>query len=595
MTFSRLADHEASHAELAASRTGERVRGTGWSDALELGRRYLLHAWTVWALACAVAMFLVPDAQTIPYHLGWAAFALAFGLGTWSKWQLVSALTWYTIATGAAIANSFRLGTIGFDETTEIPLMFLLAMLMVWHVRRRQTALAIVTKLAAIDSLTGLANRSTFNTALESALQDESSPNTTVLFIDLDDFKGVNDVFGHRAGDDLLREVGARLLRATRPGDLCARLGGDEFAVMLRGSGTKAAEVAEDIAERIVAAIAATVHIRGRVVHVGASVGVATATTETDLETLIHFADVAMYAAKGKGKGRIQIFEPGLLDGDSSQLAFERALLAAADNNELVVHYQPVLSLPAGRCTAVEALVRWRHPERGLIYPDAFIQTAERIGAIGAIGSYVLRQACADAATWRNTHPDDPMAMHVNISALQLDDDGFIDIVTGALAEFALAPDQLVLEITETVVISSPVAIDRLNTLATHGVTIAIDDFGTGYSALTTLRSLPATIVKIDKSFVAGSTDNPQDRAVIEAVVKMATQMGMQTIAEGVERPDQRTFLEGIGADAVQGYLYLRPTTADKFGDWLGPHLSGLSTTPAPSDSVLPFKPRHTA
>ena len=238
----------------------------GCSDTNPYSCRRLI-GWTVWALACAVAMFLVPDAQTIPYHLGWAAFALAFGLGTWSKWQLVSALTWYTIATGAAIANSFRLGTIGFDETTEIPLMFLLAMLMVWHVRRRQTALAIVTKLAAIDSLTGLANRSTFNTALESALQDESSPNTTVLFIDLDDFKGVNDVFGHRAGDDLLREVGARLLRATRPGDLCARLGGDEFAVMLRGTSSGAADAAADLTERLVAALAATVPSPGMVVR----------------------------------------------------------------------------------------------------------------------------------------------------------------------------------------------------------------------------------------------------------------------------------------------------------------------------------------
>ncbi|MEP7035222.1 MAG: EAL domain-containing protein [Actinomycetota bacterium] len=541
-------------------------------------------------------MFWKPDELTVPYHLGWAAFALAFGLGAWGRWQLVSALTWYTLASGAAIGQSWRLGLIGWDETTEIPLMFLLAMLMVWHVRRRQTALAIVTKLAAIDSLTGLANRSTFNTALEAALADESSPHTTVLFVDLDDFKGVNDVFGHAAGDDLLREVGARLLQTTRPGDLCARLGGDEFAIMLRGTGGESATTAESIAVRIVHEISASMHIRGRVAHIGASVGVATATSETDLETLIHFADVAMYAAKAKGKSRIQVFEPVLLEGDSAQMAFERALIAAADNNELVVHYQPVLSLPDGRCTAVEALVRWQHPEQGLLYPDSFIEIAERIGAIGKIGTHVLRQACADAAGWREDHPSAPIAVHVNISALQLDDDGFIDIVTGCLREFDLTPDQLVLEITETVVISSRLAIDRLNTLASHGVTIAIDDFGTGYSALTTLRSLPASIVKIDKSFVAGSTDNTQDRAVIEAVVNMASQMGMQTIAEGVERLEQRAFLESIGTDAVQGFLYLRPTSADKFGAWLGPHLEALSGAGAQSDSVLPFKARrHTA
>ena len=329
--------------------------------------------------------------------------------------------------------------------------------------------------------------------------------------------------------------------------------------------------------------------------HVGASVGVATATSETDLEQLIHRADVAMYAAKANGKARIQVFEPGLLQVDSSQVSFERQLAAAADNGELVVHYQPVLSLPDGRCTAVEALVRWRHPERGLLYPDSFIETAERIGAIRDIGAYVLRRACADAAAWRDAHPSSPLAIHVNVSALQLDDEGFIDSVTRCLSDFNLPPDQLVLEVTETVVISSPVAIDRLNTLAAHGVTIAIDDFGTGYSALTTLRSLPAQIVKIDKSFVAGSTENAEDRAVIEAVVKMATQMGMRTIAEGVERLDQQTFLESIGADAVQGYLYLRPTTAEEFGAWLGAHLAGLSRTRPTSDVVIPFTARHSA
>jgi len=395
-------------------------------------------------------------------------------------------------------------------------------------------------------------------------------------------------VFGHGAGDDLLREVAARLRRATRPGDLCARLGGDEFAVLLRGNGSRAAAAAENIAQRIVNAIAVTMHIRGRVSHVGASVGVATAAGETDLEQLIHRADVAMYAAKAKGKARVQVFEPGLLDGNSAQLAFERQLSAAAGNDELVVHYQPVLSLPDGRCTAVEALVRWRHPELGLLNPDSFIESAERIGAIGAIGAHVLRRACADAASWRDAHPSSPLTIHVNISALQLDDDGFIDSVIQCLSESTLAPEQLVLEITETVVIASPVAIDRLNTLAAHGVTIAIDDFGTGYSALTTLRSLPAKIVKIDKSFVAGSTENAQDRAVIEAVVKMAGQMGMQTIAEGVEKLEQRTYLEMIGANAVQGYFYLRPTTAKKFGAWLGPHLAGLRQALPTNEVALP-------
>jgi predicted signal transduction protein with EAL and GGDEF domain len=399
-------------------------------------------------------------------------------------------------------------------------------------------------------------------------------------------------VFGHGAGDDLLQEVAARLCQATRPEDLCARLGGDEFAVLLRGT---SAVAAAEVGQRIVHAIAALAHIGGGVAQVSASVGVATATSQTDLEQLLHHADVAMYAAKAKGKARIQIFEPGLLRGDSSQVSFERQLAAAANNGELVVHYQPVLSLPDGRCTAAEALVRWRHPEQGLLYPDSFIEVAERIGAIGDIGGYVLRRACADAAAWRDAHPSSPLAIHVNVSALQLDDERFIDTVNRCLGDFSLAPDQLVLEVTETMVISSPVAIDRLNILAAHGVRIAIDDFGTGYSALTTLRSLPAQIVKIDKSFVAGSTENPQDRAVIEAVVKMAAQMGMRTIAEGVENLDQQTFLETIGADAVQGFLYLRPTTAEGFSTWLRAHLSDIPRTRPTNDVVIPFTPRQTA
>jgi diguanylate cyclase (GGDEF)-like protein len=449
-----------------------------------------------------------------------------------------------------------------------------------------------LTLQATLDGLTGLANRASFNAGLSAVLDDASSRDTAVLFVDLDDFKDVNDVFGHRAGDDLLQEVAARIGQATRPGDLCARLGGDEFAVLL--TSTRAAAAAE-VALRIVAAIAATMHIGGRVAHVGASVGVATATSQTDLEQLLHHADVAMYAAKANGKARIQVFEPGLLQGDSSQVVFERQLAAAAGNGELVVHYQPVLSLSDGRCTAVEALVRWRHPERGLLYPDDFIETAERIGAISDIGAYVLRRGCADAAAWRKAHSNPELAVHVNVSALQLDDEGFIDSVTRCLREFRLAPEQLVLEVTETMVISSPVAIDRLNILAGHGVTIAIDDFGTGYSALTTLRSLPAQIVKIDKSFVAGCTVNPQDRAVIEAVVKMATQMGMRTIAEGVENLEQQRYLEGTGADAVQGFLYLRPTSAEGFGAWLDAHPPGLPRARPTGDVVVPFTPRHIA
>jgi len=431
-----------------------------------------------------------------------------------------------------------------------------------------------LTAQATIDNLTGLANRSAFYAAISAALIDQSAEHTTVLFIDLDDFKDVNDVFGHGAGDQLLREIAARLRRATRPDDICARLGGDEFAVLLhRTNGAVAAE----IAQRIVSAVAAPArvgptHLGLGVAHVGASVGVATATSATNLEDLIHRADVAMYAAKANGKGRLQIFEAGLLTVDTAQQLFERELAAATGNGELVVHYQPIVAVDDGSCSAVEALVRWQHPQRGLLYPQSFVEAAERTGVIAEIGSFVLHQACADAATWRDACPQAPLALHVNVSALQLEDDAFVADVEQCLAEFRLRHEQLVLEITETLVISSPASVDRLNTLAARGVSIAIDDFGTGYAALTTLRSLPIQIVKIDRSVVAGSTHNAEDRVVTEAIVKMTSQMGMRTIAEGVERLDQHNLLAAIGAHAAQGYLYLRPSTATDFAAWLQSH-----------------------
>ncbi len=434
-----------------------------------------------------------------------------------------------------------------------------------------QVALALRTsaahdELAArahIDVLTGLANRAAFNRALDQGLRDPDRQ-PALMFLDLDDFKVVNDGLGHAAGDELLGHVAARLRAAVRPHDLCARLGGDEFAVLVTDAAT-VDEVA-GVAQRLVDLVAAPASLQAGPAQVGGSVGVAFATAGTTAAQLMQHADIAMYAAKAKGKNRVQVFDPGLLREDG-RAVFEAELAAAAGAGQLVVHYQPIVSVADGSCVAAEALVRWQHPTRGLLAPAEFIPDAERTGAIVGIGTFVLRRACADAAPWRRTH--DQLSVHVNVSAAQLTAPGFRETVRSCLADHDIPPRFLVLEITESMVLDSAAIRTVLDELIALGVELAIDDFGTGYSALTTLRTLPLTVVKIDKSFLEGGRDRAADEAVVQAIVQMAGRLGLRIVAEGVERVDQQEFLESVGADAAQGYLHLRPTAAPEFGVWL--------------------------
>ncbi|TFD82487.1 EAL domain-containing protein [Cryobacterium fucosi] len=445
-----------------------------------------------------------------------------------------------------------------------------------------------LTMQAQFDSLTGLDNRASFTAKLSSGIGLRTgSDGLHVLFLDLDDFKDVNDVLGHRGGDAVLVEVAARLRECTRPADVCARLGGDEFAVVLHGA-TNA--TATDVAQRMVSALTVPMVIGGRIARVGASVGIATATPGIDIDELVHQADVAMYAAKANGKDQVQVYHRGLLQIDAPRLTFEWQLAAAAAAGELVVHYQPIVSLPGTECTGVEALVRWQHPERGLLMPGHFIEIAERTGVIVDIGAFVLRHACADAAAWQDAHPGIPLDVHVNVSARELDHDPFIDTVLDCLAVTGLPAARLVLELTETVILDSPVAIERLRSLAAHGVKIAVDDFGTGYSSLTTLRSLPVDIIKLDMSFVAGALTNAVDRTVISAIVRMSAELGIQTVAEGVIGVDQQHFLEGIGTNSAQGYLYARPMAAAACSLWLRDNLRDTNTP----DKEVGELPHHT-
>jgi EAL domain-containing protein (putative c-di-GMP-specific phosphodiesterase class I) len=280
----------------------------------------------------------------------------------------------------------------------------------------------------------------------------------------------------------------------------------------------------------------------------------------------VQHADIAMYAAKAAGKNRVQAFSPTLLD-ISATAALEAELRKAVDDGQFVVHYQPIVSATDGRCLAVEALVRWAHPTRGLLPPAEFLDVAEHTGVVIPIGEQVLRQACADAARWQDDGA--PVALHVNASPSQLAHPHFVTVVRECLAEHALAPKQLIVEITESTVLDSPAVHATVDVLAGLGVGLAVDDFGTGYSALTTLRTLPVDIVKIDKSFVAGAATEVADQAVLEAIAQMADRLGLQTVAEGVECVEQQEFVERAGITAVQGYLHLPPVPAAAFAAWL--------------------------
>jgi diguanylate cyclase (GGDEF)-like protein len=434
------------------------------------------------------------------------------------------------------------------------------------------------------DALTGLPNRAAFTSALEYAITDPNR-HLALLFLDLDDFKVINDGLGHAAGDELLRVVAGRLSGAIRPDDLCARLGGDEFALLLQD----AEGTADAVAHRLVGVIAAPISLAGRITHIGASVGLAFATADTSAERLVQQADIAMYAAKAKGKNRVQAFDPSLLQ-DDGKAVFEAELAAAAAAGQLVVHYQPIMSVTEGTCVAVEALVRWQHPMRGLLGPMEFIPEAERTGAILGIGAFVLRQACADSAGWRDRAGR--LAVHVNVSAAQLTDPGFVDEVRRCLDDFEIASHKLVLEITESMVLESPAIRIALDQLTEIGAAIAIDDFGTGYSALSTLRALPLDIVKLDKSFISGGRSHATDEAVVGAIVQLAGRLGLRIVAEGVERVDQQQFLEQVGADAAQGYLHLRPTPAAEFTSWL--RQRGKVATKG-TGTVTPIGPRRTS
>jgi diguanylate cyclase (GGDEF)-like protein/PAS domain S-box-containing protein len=461
----------------------------------------------------------------------------------------------------------------------------------VQDVSERKALEAELLHQAFHDSLTGLANRALFLDRLDHALQHGSREpeRVGVLFIDLDDFKAINDTQGHASGDLALQRVAATLRSATRGCDTVARLGGDEFAVLLERLNVD--EGPEVAAQRIVNALARPIETGpGRSVTVGASIGIAIHNATETRDELLRNADVALYEAKTRSPGRWIVYDPAMhaalvdkvsLESDL-RLAIERCQLAhrpglektgtypkfggdAGPQTQISLAYQPIVDMVTEQLTGFEALVRWTHPERGIISPTTFVPVAEESGLVLALGRWVLRTACYQASAWNTRRPDAAITVTVNLSGRQLQDEGLAFDVDLALRESGLDPSRLILEMTESVIMhESSAARARLRELKNLGVRIAIDDFGTGYSSLSHLQQFPVDILKIDRSFLHRMHQGPQDTALIRTIITLAKLLSLRTIAEGVEDSAQQEQLRELGCDSAQGFLFGRPMSADE-------------------------------
>jgi diguanylate cyclase (GGDEF)-like protein/PAS domain S-box-containing protein len=427
------------------------------------------------------------------------------------------------------------------------------------------------------DVLTGLPNRASLLDRLDSAMNRSERRQSTlaVLFLDLDRFKVVNDSLGHSMGDQLLIAVAERLRGVLRPGDTAARLGGDEFVVFCED--LQGPLEAIGVAERIAETVAAPVSLGGREMSTTVSIGIAFPTqAHGRAEDLLRNADAAMYRAKDRGRARYEVYNDDLRAWAVRRLELDQALAQAMQGDELRVVYQPEVSTETGTVVAVEALVRWHDPKRGVIMPQEFIPLAEETGMILAMGEWVLRQACQQAACWKNQHPEADLAVAVNLSGRQLASPHLISVVRGALADAGLTPASLQLEITENALLDEAgTAWSTLRALEGMGVTLAVDDFGTGYSSLSHLKRLPIGIVKLDRSFIEGIGRDPADEAIVSAVIGLARALGLSVVAEGIERAEQLEELRLLGCPLAQGFHLARPMTPEDVEAFLADRLAG--------------------
>lgn len=425
-------------------------------------------------------------------------------------------------------------------------------------------------QLATRDPLTSLANRDLFHDRLARALATSrrTGQRMGVLFLDLDNFKLVNDSLGHAAGDQLLRVVASIITGCLRESDTAARLGGDEFGVLLT---SLAEEIdADRLARKITHALSRPIPIHGRSVYCSVSIGIATVPGNgDDADDLLRKADTAMYHAKARGRNRSEFFTEAMNDLVVRRAAVEAALRTATGDGRLDVHYQPIFDLRRARMVGSEALIRWKHDELGRLDPGDFLPLAEETGLILDIGDWVLRSACQQAVRWQGMGREG-FRMAVNVSPRQLQDPGFAQRVERALLQSDLNPKNLELEITEsTLVKDGGLMIRALHELKEIGVHLAVDDFGTGYSALAYLKDLPVDLLKIDRSFVESLMVDPASATIVQAIVHMAKGLNLTTVAEGVEEHDQMLLLGSYGCHRVQGYLFGRPVPAAEFTRWI--------------------------
>jgi diguanylate cyclase (GGDEF)-like protein len=413
------------------------------------------------------------------------------------------------------------------------------------------------------DPLTGLPNRALFMEQLEHAIARSRRRGTpvSVLFLDLDGFKAVNDTLGHEAGDEVLVGVAERLRRTLRDEDTVARLGGDEFGIVLE----EELHGATLSAQRIIRRLERPWSLSSGNVPVGVSIGIAARTGEEELDELLRRADRAMYAAKASGKGRWRVFSPDLGGELLAARSLRAELQRAVEAEEFVVHYQPVMDLRSGSMTGVEALVRWNHPERGLLPPSEFLEEAEASGHVVHIDRWVLREACRQVREWQRTITGaEGLSVHVNLSARQLQHPGLAEEIGDAVRFSGLAPSDLVLEITETTLVQdADAAAIELRKLKELDVRLALDDFGTGFSSLSHLHEFPIDIIKIDRSFVASLGHAGKRSELVQALVTLGKTLGLIVVAEGIEEAAQLQHLRAIGCERAQGYYFAKPLDAD--------------------------------